>query len=194
MENDFTTKMDDTKIILCLAICVGVLPLIWCLICGKWVWNNKVLGIWLTLRHIRKIALLKNPKKLTEKLSTTTRMVFYLVSCTKSIPKSANCCGMNPKLAGSFSDAFPCIQPPRKPRNPPPCKHAEALAPMSSKGKVTLELMLIRSFELTWLRNCVSTLITERWGKSITMTNAYAYCTWFWKARTAVTRTVIGPC
>ena len=43
-----------------LALCVGVLALICYLIYKKWVWNNKVLDIWLTLGHIRKVAVLKS--------------------------------------------------------------------------------------------------------------------------------------
>ena len=45
----------------CLAICVWVLALIWYLVCEKWVWNNKVLDIWLTLGHIRKVVVLRKP-------------------------------------------------------------------------------------------------------------------------------------
>ena len=44
----------------CLVICVGVLALIWYLFCDKWVWNDKILDIWLHLRHIKKFAL-QNP-------------------------------------------------------------------------------------------------------------------------------------
>ena len=39
----------------CLVMCVGVLALIWCLISDKWIWNDKVLAIWLTMVHIRKV-------------------------------------------------------------------------------------------------------------------------------------------
>ena len=46
---------------LCMAICVGVLALIWYLICNKWMWNNKFMDIWLTWGHIRKVALKSCP-------------------------------------------------------------------------------------------------------------------------------------
>ena len=76
----------------CLAICVGVLALIWYLICEIWMWNNRVLDIWLTLGHIRKVAVVKShtrPRFLScwcYPGSSSTRMVFYLSSRTESIP------------------------------------------------------------------------------------------------------------
>ena len=98
-------------------ICIGVLALIWYLICDKWVWNNKVLDIWLTLGHIRKVALLKSRTHPCLSCqchpgSFSTRTVFYLTSSMESIPPSMNCCVISPKLTGSFSDAFPSIQQP----------------------------------------------------------------------------------
>ena len=53
-----------------------------------------------------------------------------LSSRTESIPPSAYCFGINPKLTGGFSDAFLRIQQP-----PPPI--CWGTRPMSSKGKVT---------------------------------------------------------
>ena len=106
----------------CLTICVGVLALIQYLICDKWGWNNKVLDIWLTLDHIRKVALLKSHKYPCLSCrchpgSSSKWMAFYLASSMESIPPSANYCGINPSLTGSFSDAFPSIQ---RPHNAPP--------------------------------------------------------------------------
>ena len=43
--------------------------------------------------------------------SSSTRTIFYLAS-TKAIPPSTDCFEINPKLTGSFSDTFPCIQQP----------------------------------------------------------------------------------
>ena len=69
----------------CLAICVGVLALIWYLLCDKRAWNYKVLNIWLTLGHIRKVAFLKFCTRLHLSCwchpgSPSTRTVFYLAS------------------------------------------------------------------------------------------------------------------
>ena len=116
----------------CLAICVGVLALVWYLICEKWVWNNRVLDIWLTLGHIRKIALKSHTRHhlscWCHPGSSNTPTEFYLISRTESILPSAFWFGIDPKLIGSFSDAFPGIQ---QPENPP--WYTEAIAPCLPK-------------------------------------------------------------
>ena len=141
----------------CLAICICVLALIWYLICEKWVWNNKVLDIRSTLSRIRKVAVLKSRTRsrlscrchpgssntriffylASRKESIPSRIFFYLASRKESIPSSLSAFyfGINPKPKGSFSDEFPRIQQPAIP--PPICWGTR---PMSSKGKVTLQL------------------------------------------------------
>ena len=121
-----------------LAMCIGVLALIWYFMCEKRVWHNKVLDIWLTLDHIRNVALLKSHTRLRlsrrcQYGSSSIRTVFYLSNRMKSIPPSAYCFGVNPKLMGSFSDALPCIQ---QPATLPLIWWGTH--PMCSKGKVTL--------------------------------------------------------
>ena len=121
----------------CLAVCVGVLALSWYLICEKWMWNDRLLDIWLTLGHIRKVAIVNSPPRPRLSCwchpgSSSTRTVFYLSSRTESIPPSAYCFGINPKVTDSFSDVFSHIQQPAI--HPLICR---GTCPMSFKGKVT---------------------------------------------------------
>ena len=123
----------------CLAICVGVLALIWYLICEKWMWNKWALDIWLALGHIRKVAVVKSPTRPSLSCwchlgSSSTRAIFSLSSRTESIPHLQIVSGSILSWRTVFSDVFSHIQQPAI--LPLIC---QGTRPMSFKGNVALQ-------------------------------------------------------
>ena len=174
---------------ICLDICVWVLALIWYLVCEKWVWNTKVLDIWLTLGHIRKVAALKTRTRPclscgSHPGSSSTRTVFYL-SVERNLSLHVHIVSRSILSWRAVSLMhFPASNNPQF-----SLWYAEAIAQGLPKvrqryNRGKLEVFNLRNFVLAK---------AKRWGQSIIMTNPLAYFTSFWKARTSVTNISIDP-
>ena len=92
----FTSKTEEKKILYVWPYVLEYQLLWFDTFCEKWMWNNRLLDIWLTLGHIRKVAIVKSPTRPRLSCwchpgSSSTRTVFYLSSRTEYIPPSAYC-------------------------------------------------------------------------------------------------------